>query len=154
SVITDGSPITSVALIDLSAVTHAFNHNQRYVPLTFSQAGNTISSTAPPNANYAPPGYYMLVVKDSKGGPSAAQVVRVDSNANLPPGTLTGNVTDSATNNPIQGATVSFAGGSTTTDASGNYSFSNVAPGEVLVTVSMTGYATITRTQTVAGGST
>ena len=30
-----------LALIDLSAVTHAFNHNQRYVPLTFSQSGNT-----------------------------------------------------------------------------------------------------------------
>src|SRR5262249_9391825 len=46
------------------------------------------------------------------------------------------------------------AGGSTTTDASGNYSFSNVAPGEVLVTVSKVGYATISRTQAVAGGST
>src|SRR4051812_8830506 len=153
-VTTDGSPIASVALIDLSAVTHAFNHNQRYVPLTFSQAGNTISATAPPNANYAPPGYYMLVVKDSKGVPSVAKFVRVDSTTNLIPGTLIGQVTDSATSNPIQGATVSYAGGSTTSNASGNYTFNNVAPGEVLVTVSKIGYATISRTQTVAGGAT
>jgi hypothetical protein len=153
-VTTDGSPITSVALIDLSAVTHAFNHNQRYVPLTFSQAGNTISATAPPNANYAPPGYYMLVVKDSKGVPSVAKFVRVDSNTNLIPGTISGKITDSLTNSPIQGATVSYAGGSTATDASGNYTLSNVAPGEVLVTVSKIGYATISRTQSVAGGAT
>ena len=153
-VTTDGSPITSVALIDLSAVTHAFNHNQRYVPLTFSQAGNTISATAPPNANYAPPGYYMLVVKDSKGVPSVAKFVRVDSNANLTPGTLSGQVTDNNTSSPIEGATVSFAGGSTTTDASGNYTLANVSPGEVLVTISKIGYATVSRTQTIAGGST
>jgi hypothetical protein len=152
-VTTDGSPITSVALIDLSAVTHAFNHNQRYVPLAFSQAGNTITATAPPNGNYAPPGYYMLVVKDSKGVPSVAKFVRVDSNANLTPGTLTGTVTDSATSSPIQGVTVSYAGGSTTTDANGNYTLSNVMPGEVLVTFSKTGYATVSRTQAVAGGS-
>ncbi|MEP7189466.1 MAG: carboxypeptidase regulatory-like domain-containing protein, partial [Roseiflexaceae bacterium] len=151
---TDGSAISSVALIDLSAVTHAFNHNQRYVPLTFSQAGNTLTATAPPNANYAPPGFYMLVVKDSKGVPSVAKFVRVDSAANLVPGTLTGKVTDSATSNPIQGATVAYAGGSTSTDAGGNYTFNNVAPGEVLVTFSKIGYATISRTQTVAGGAT
>jgi hypothetical protein len=153
-VTTDGSAITSVALIDLSAVTHAFDHNQRYVPLTFSQAGNTLSATAPPNGNYAPPGYYMLVVKDSKGVPSVAKFVRVDSTANLTPGTLTGKITDSATGNPIQGATVSYAGGSTTSAANGTYTLANVMPGEVLVTVSKAGYATISRTQAVAGGAT
>jgi hypothetical protein len=153
-VTTDGSSIASVALIDLSAVTHAFNHNQRYVPLTFSQSGNTVSVTAPPNGNYAPPGYYMLVVKDSKGAPSVAKFVRVDSNANLTPGTLTGKVTDSASGDPIAGASVSYGGGNTTTDASGNYTLSDVSPGEVLVTISKAGYATVSRTQAVAGGAT
>jgi Domain of unknown function (DUF1929)/Carboxypeptidase regulatory-like domain/Glyoxal oxidase N-terminus/IPT/TIG domain len=153
-VTTDGSAISSVALIDLAAVTHAFDHNQRYVPLTFSQAGNTLSATAPSNANYAPPGYYMLVVTDSKGVPSVAKFVRIDSAANLTPGKLTGKVTDSATGNPIQGAAVSYAGGSTTTAANGTYTLANVMPGEVLVTVSKTGYATISRTQAVAGGTT
>jgi hypothetical protein len=153
-VTTDGSAITSVALIDLSAVTHAFNHNQRYVPLTFSQAGNTISATAPPNGNYAPPGYYMLVVKDSKGVPSVAKFVRVDSVANLTPGTLTGKITDSASGSPIQGATISYAGGSTTSAANGTYTLPDVMPGEVLVTISKAGYATVSRTQAVAGGAT
>ena len=96
----------------------------------------------------------MLVVKDSKGVPSVAKFVRVDSAANLTPGTLTGKVTDSATGNPIQNATVSYAGGSTTTAANGTYTLANVMPGEVLVTISKTGYATISRTQAVAGGAT
>jgi hypothetical protein len=152
-VTTDGSAITSVALIDLAAVTHAFDHNQRYVPLTFNQAGNTVTATAPPNGNYAPPGYYMLVVKDSKGVPSVAKFVRVDSTANLTPGTLSGEVTDSVSGDPIFGAMVSYAGGSTTTAANGTYLLADVMPGEVLVTISKTGYATISRTQAVVGGA-
>jgi hypothetical protein len=152
-VATDGSSIESVALIDLAAVTHAFDHNQRYVPLTFSQSGNILSVDAPPNANYAPPGYYMLVVKDSKGVPSVAKFVRVNSVANLTPGEIIGQVTDSATDDPIQGATVSYAGATTTTDAEGDYMLADVMPGEVLVTISKTGYATVSRTQSVTGGA-
>jgi hypothetical protein len=153
-VTTDGSDITGVALIRPAAVTHAFDHNQRYVPLTFSQAGNTLSVTAPPNANYAPPGNYMLVVKDSKGVPSVAKWVRVDSAANLTPGTITGKVTDSANGNPLEGVSVSYSGGSTTTDANGDYTLANVNPGEVLVSFAKSGYATIKRTQAVGGGAT
>ncbi|HEU5097795.1 MAG TPA: galactose oxidase-like domain-containing protein, partial [Roseiflexaceae bacterium] len=154
SVSTDGSSISQVALIRPSAVTHAFDHNQRFVPLTFSQAGDTLSVTAPPNANYAPPGYYMLVVTDSKGVPSVAKFVRVNSLANLTPGTITGSVADSANDSPIAGATVSYSGGSTTTAADGSYTLANVSPGEVLVTFSKAGYATVSRTHTVNGGAT
>jgi len=152
SVSTDGSSISKVALIRPAAVTHAFDHDQRYVPLTFSQSGNTLTASAPPNANYAPPGYYMLVVTDSKGVPSVASWVRVDSTANLVPGTLSGNVTDRTSNNPIAGVTVSYSGGSTTTAANGDYALADVLPGEQLITFSRVGYATIRRTQPVIGG--
>ncbi|MEP7189721.1 MAG: carboxypeptidase regulatory-like domain-containing protein, partial [Roseiflexaceae bacterium] len=152
SVSTDGSSISKVALIRPAAVTHAFDHDQRYVPLTFTQSGNTITAAAPANGNYAPPGYYMLIVTDSKGVPSVASWVRVDSTANLIPGTLSGNVTDRASNSPIAGATVSYSGGSTTTDANGDYALADVLPGEQLVTFSSVGYATIRRTQPVVGG--
>ena len=40
---------------------------------------------------------------------------------NTPPGTITGQVTDSSTGAAIAGATVSYSGGSATTDGSGNY---------------------------------
>src|SRR5262249_28508434 len=128
--ITDGSAIQGVALIGLNAVTHAFDHNQRYVPLSFSQSGSTLNVIAPANGNIAPPGYYQLVVKDSKGVPSVAKFIRVDSTANLTPGTITGTVTD-GDGNPVSGADVSYAGGATTTAADGSYTLDNINPGEI-----------------------
>jgi Domain of unknown function (DUF1929)/Carboxypeptidase regulatory-like domain/IPT/TIG domain len=154
NVTTDGSAIDSVALIRPAAVTHAFDHNQRYVPLQFTQNGNTVTATAPANGNLAPPGYYMLVVKDSKGVPSVASWVRIDSAANMSPGTISGTVTDGSTSNPIAGATVSYSGGSTTTNGSGNYTLANVPAGEQVITVSKIGYATISKPQTVVGSGT
>jgi hypothetical protein len=151
---TDGSSISQVALIRPAAVTHAFDHNQRYVPLTFSQVGNNLTVAAPPTANHAPPGYYMLVATDSKGVPSIASWVRVDSLANLTPGTLTGTVTDRASGAPVPGASVSYSGGSTTTDAAGSYTLTDVLPGEKLVTVSASGYATVHKSREVIGGQT
>ena len=151
--ITDGSTIQSVALIGLNAVTHAFDHNQRYIPLSFSQSDSTLNVVAPANGNIAPPGYYQLVVKDSKGVPSVAKIVRVDSTANLQPGTLTGKVTD-ANGDPVSGVNVSYAGGSTTTDGNGEYTLTDINPGEILLTFSKSGLATVKKTQPVGGGAT
>jgi hypothetical protein len=151
TVTTDGSAITNVGLIRAAAVTHAFDHNQRYVPLTFSANGNTLTVSGPASGGIAPPGYYMLVVKDNKGVPSIAKWVRVDSAANLQPGTIMGKVIDGA-GSPISGATVSFSGGSTATDANGDYTLNDVLPGEQLVTVSKNGFASVSKSQIVVGG--
>ena len=97
----------------------------------------------------------MLIVTDSNGVPSVASWVRVDSTANLTPGTLSGQVTDRASGNLVQGATVSESGGTpTTTDASGNYTLAGVLPGDKLVTISQSGYATVSKTKEVIGGQT
>ncbi len=149
---TDGSSVDSVALVRPSAVTHAFDHNQRYVPLSFSVNGGTITATAPANGNVAPPGYYMLIVKDSKGVPSVAAWVRVDTSANLVPGTITGKVTESSNGNPLPGATISYSGGTTTTDANGDYTLANVPAGANSVTASLGGFATVAKIQIVGGG--
>ncbi len=70
--------ILKVSLIALGSVTHAFNMNQRYVPLTInSRTSETLTVTAPTNANLAPPGYYMLFVINSKGVPSVARIIQV-----------------------------------------------------------------------------
>ncbi|MEV7099326.1 galactose oxidase-like domain-containing protein [Amycolatopsis sp. NPDC051045] len=71
-----------LALIRLGATTHGNNMEQRYVWLAVSErvpAGDRWSITATPPASKAaaPPGDYMLVVVDSVGVPSAAQLVRV-----------------------------------------------------------------------------
>src|SRR4029077_8155763 len=58
----DAANISSVALLRPGSVTHAFNENQRYVPLTFNAGTGSLNVTAPANANLAPPGYYMLFI--------------------------------------------------------------------------------------------
>ena len=71
----NAATIESVALIRPSAVTHAFDMNQRYVPLTFSVSGTTISAAVPGNANMLPPGYYQVVAaKTARNSLSAALV--------------------------------------------------------------------------------
>ncbi len=72
-----------------------------------------------------------------------------------PAGTLTGKVTRNSNGNPIAGATVSIAGGaSTTTNGSGVYTFSNLAAGTYSVTVSATNWASKTLGATVSVGNT
>jgi len=73
----DATGISSAALIRLGAVTHAFDQNQRYVPLTFQQATGGLTVQAPSSSNLAPPGYYMLFIVNSNGVPSVASIVKV-----------------------------------------------------------------------------
>ncbi len=73
----DAGSIASVALIRPGSVTHAFDEDQRYVPLTFSASGNTLTVQAPANANLAPPGYYMLFIVNGSGVPSTAAFVQL-----------------------------------------------------------------------------
>ncbi|NJO94070.1 MAG: DUF1929 domain-containing protein [Hydrococcus sp. RM1_1_31] len=74
----DGASIASAVLMAPAAVTHSFNMQQRYVGLTFSTTSGGLSLQAPPNANIAPPGYYMLFIVNSNGVPSVAKFVRLD----------------------------------------------------------------------------
>jgi Domain of unknown function (DUF1929)/Glyoxal oxidase N-terminus len=71
--------IKSVVLIRASAVTHAFDMDQRLVGLTFSIGTGELKATAPANGNLAPPGYYLLFILNKAGVPSVASFVRVSS---------------------------------------------------------------------------
>jgi galactose oxidase-like protein len=73
----DAASITKVALIPPAAVTHNFDENNRYVPLSFTQTAGGLQITTPPNANYAPPGPYMLWIVNSNGVPSVARWVNI-----------------------------------------------------------------------------
>jgi PKD repeat protein len=145
--------ITSVALIRTGAVTHAFDHNQRYVPLAFTKVGDGLVATAPVTPNNAPPGYYMLIIKNTQGVPSVAAWIRLDAQTNLAPGTLTGRVTNGQTGTGISGARVASSGGSTTTNSAGNYTLTGVPSGEHLVTASAPGFATTSQPQLVPPGA-
>jgi hypothetical protein len=71
----NASSIVRMALIRPGATTHADNYDQRYVDLTFTIGTGQITATAPASGNYAPPGYYMLVIVNSNGVPSVMPMV-------------------------------------------------------------------------------
>jgi len=72
----DAANIASVALMAIGNMTHGINMSQRYLPLSFSTNGNSLTVGAPANANLAPPGIYMLFIVNTQGVPSMAFFVR------------------------------------------------------------------------------
>jgi hypothetical protein len=77
----DAASIASVSLVRLGAVTHAFNEDQRFLNLPFQTSSGSLTVQAPANANFAPPGYYMLFLVNGSGVPSIAAFVRFPSPA-------------------------------------------------------------------------
>lgn len=72
--------IDKVALLRVGSVTHGLDENQRYVPLQFSlSAPQQLSVIAPPNPNWAPPGYYLLFLLDADGAPSVGQFTHLST---------------------------------------------------------------------------
>ena len=110
----DASTISSVVLVRNGAVTHAFGMDQRLVGMNFSVGSGSLTVTAPPNGNIAPPGYYMLFILNSSGVPSVAQMVQLLPMVSsvLPNnGPTTGGTAVTITGtNFAAGATVTFGG--------------------------------------------
>jgi hypothetical protein len=69
------------------------------------------------------------------------------------PGTVSGTVVDIATGTPLSGATVSYSGGTTTTDGLGHYAFSTVVEGSYAFTASAAGYSSQAKPVTVGPGA-
>ncbi len=117
----DAAKIQSVVVMRPGSSTHAFDMEQRLVGLNFTAGTGTLNVTAPPNANIAPPGYYMLFILGStdpkdpaKKVPSVARFVRLSFNpSNLPP---KGTITQPAGDTTVQAqAPVTFTGSATDT---------------------------------------
>lgn len=70
------------------------------------------------------------------------------------PGTISGQVTNISTGGAISGATVSYSGGSISTDSAGHYTLASVAPGTYNVSASHSGYFLETKSATVSSGGT
>jgi hypothetical protein len=74
----DPESVSRGTLIRLSSVTHAFNMSQLIYRLSFTTTSPTsVGAEAPPNANLAPPGPYMLFLINGSGVPSVAKIVTV-----------------------------------------------------------------------------
>jgi hypothetical protein len=69
--------IDKVGLVRLGAATHSQDQGQRYVPLSFTTSGSTLTAKAPANSNIAPAGYYMLFITDGAGVPSVAKIIQL-----------------------------------------------------------------------------
>ena len=76
-----GNGVSRVTLVKTGAVTHGWNHDQRFLDLTFTRAtvasGERLTVNAPSNVGDVTPGYYMLFVFDSAGVPSIAHMMRM-----------------------------------------------------------------------------
>ena len=81
----NAASIAKVGLIRLGSQTHSVEMEARYLPLTFTTSGDTLTASVPANMNTAVPGYYMLFIVDSNGVPSVAKMVVVDAAAPPPP---------------------------------------------------------------------
>ncbi len=75
----DPSRVAKVSLVRLGSVTHAFDQNTRFVPLSFGAEAGGVRVTAPADPNLAPPGPYMLFLVDGDGVPSIARMVTIPS---------------------------------------------------------------------------
>jgi uncharacterized repeat protein (TIGR01451 family) len=91
---------------------------------------------------------------------NASPVISAGANTQdlkLTPNILTGHVTDAASQQPLAGVLVQVIDGAgttntITTDATGYYGVTNIAPGVATVTASKSGYNTATATPTIVAG--
>jgi galactose oxidase len=61
----------------LGSVTHAFDQNTRFIPLSFSKRPGHLKVTAPSSRNLAPPGHYLLFILNRNGVPSAGKIIQL-----------------------------------------------------------------------------
>ncbi len=81
------SPVARAVLMAPGATTHANDMQQRHVELrmTPSPSGTGAELVAPPNANVAPPGWYMLFALSPSGKPSIAKWIKLGESIPLSP---------------------------------------------------------------------
>jgi hypothetical protein len=149
----NATSISKVTWIALSSVTHAFNVGQRFQTLSFSQGSGGLNVTSPANPNNEPPGYYMLFLLNGSGVPSVAKIVKIAAGTPAASGSIAGHVTRDDGLTAIPGATVSYSGGTATTDAAGAYTLTNVPAGTVSLTASATGFQTQAKNAAVTAGA-
>lgn len=79
----DAANISHVVLVRNGAATHAFGMDQREVEMSFTAGSGTLSVTAPPNGNVAPPGYYMMFILNNSGVPSVARFLQITATSDF-----------------------------------------------------------------------
>jgi hypothetical protein len=74
----NAADVTEVVLLRSGAVTHGYNMSQRGIECVISGVGpGTITVDEPPQANLAPPGWYLLFILNSSRVPSVGRWIRL-----------------------------------------------------------------------------
>ena len=74
----NAADVTEVILLRAGAVTHGYNMSQRGIECVISGLGaGTLNVDAPPHANIAPPGWYLLFILNSARVPSQGRWIRL-----------------------------------------------------------------------------
>lgn len=108
------------------------------------------------------PGGSVTLVASAAGFSPATETVTVTTGNTVAASTMTlisdlGNVTGKVmdtTSTPIAGATVTFGGGTATTDSTGSFGFTNIPAGTIQLVASASGFQSVTQNVAVTGGST
>jgi hypothetical protein len=106
----DAGDISSAVLIRNAASTHSFSMDQRMVGMSFTAGSGSLTITAPPNGNIAPPGYYMLFLVNSEGVPSVSRSVLVTNSVTAPAPTVSSISPSAGTTNGGTGVTITGTG--------------------------------------------
>ena len=101
-----------------------------------------------------PGGTYTINVVGTSGSLQHATQIVLVVKASVTTGTASGRVTRASDGTGIAGATVSTSFASTTTDASGNYTLTNLPAGSVQFTASASGFTSQIKTVTITAGQT
>src|SRR5581483_10984558 len=107
----DAANVSKVVLVRNGNVTHAFGMDQRLVELSFTAGSGSLSVTAPPDGNIAPPGYYMLFILNNAGVPSIAPFVQIMGQANYSASVSPSTVSIAQGNQGSSTITTTVAGG-------------------------------------------
>ncbi len=138
------SPVT------LSVTGLPANATASFNPATISSGTSTLTVTT---ALTTPAGNYALTISGAATGLQHSTQATLTVNAAT--GTATGKVTNAASGTPISGATVSMnASRSTTTDANGNYTLSNLPAGSMQLSATASGFLTTIQTVNITPGGT
>jgi len=76
-----GDTISRVTLIKTGAVTHAFDMEQRFIELDFTDTANGVRVDIPESSSVATPGHYLMFLLNEKGVPSEAHIIRISDSA-------------------------------------------------------------------------
>jgi len=76
-----GNSISRVTLIKTGAVTHAFNMEQRFIELDFTDTSIGVNVKIPNSPNIATPGHYLMFLINSQGVPSKGHIIRISETA-------------------------------------------------------------------------